>query len=164
VAGVTVSLWQGPSVSLLYAISKHKFYAIFNSIEGLANLVLSLVLVHWYGMYGVALGTLIPIVITRIVVQPIYVCRVADIDYFEYVRRSARTLVFVAVSLVVPALLSLKFAAPNYKVLFSLGIVSAVLYAIPIWLFELSGSEAQILRAAFRMKMTPKEMSQATAD
>jgi O-antigen/teichoic acid export membrane protein len=164
VAGVTVSLWQGPSVSLLYAISKHKFYAIFNSIEGLANLVLSLVLVHWYGMYGVALGTLIPIVITRIVLQPIYVCRVADIDYFEYVRRSVRTLVFVAVSLVVPALLSLKFAAPNYKVLFSLGIVSAVLYAIPIWLFELSGSEAQILRAAFRMKMAPKEMSQATAD
>jgi len=164
VTGVTVSLWQGPSVSLLYGISKHKFYAIFNSLEGVANLVLSLVFVHWYGMYGVALGTLIPIVITRIVIQPIYVCRVANIDYLEYVRRSLRTLGFVAAALVTPLLLSIKFAAPNYKVLFSLGIVSAVLYGVPLWLFELSGSETQILRSVFRMKMAAKEMSHATAD
>lgn len=164
VVGVTVSLWQGPSVSLLYAISKHKFYAIFNSIEGVANLVLSLVFVHWYGMYGVALGTLIPILITRIVIQPIYVCRVANIDYFEYARRSLRTLAFVALSLVIPVLLSIKFAAPDYKVLFALGIVSTVLYAIPLWLFELSGSETEILRSVFRMKMAAEKLTPAAAD
>ena len=164
VVGVTVSLWQGPSVSLLYAISKHKFYAIFNSIEGVANLVLSLVFVHRYGMYGVALGTLIPILITRIVIQPIYVCRVANIEYLEYARRSLRTLAFVALSLTVPVLLSIRFAAPNYKVLISLGIVSTVLYAIPLWLFELSGSETEILRSVFRMKMAAKKLSHAAAD
>jgi O-antigen/teichoic acid export membrane protein len=164
VVGVTVSLWQGPSVSLLYAISKHKFYAIFNSIEGVANLVLSLVFVHRYGMYGVALGTLIPILITRIVIQPIYVCRVANIEYLEYARRSLRTLAFVALSLVIPVLLSIRFAAPNYKVLISLGIVSTVLYAIPLWLFELSGSETEILRSVFRMKMAAKKLSHAAAD
>jgi hypothetical protein len=67
-------------------------------------------------------------------------------------------------SLVVPILLSIKFAAPDYKVLFALGIVSAVLYGVPLWLFELSGSETEILRSMFRMKMAAKEISHATAD
>jgi O-antigen/teichoic acid export membrane protein len=165
VIGVTVSLWQGPSVSLLYAISKHKFYAIFSSVEAVANLVLSLIFVHWYGIYGVALGTLVPMFISKIVVQPVYVCRVAGIDYFDYVRRSGRTLAFVAMSLLIPTLLSIKFAAPNYKVLFLLGIVSAVLYGVPLWLLELSGPEAQILRTAFWTKVgTKEEMSHAAAD
>jgi O-antigen/teichoic acid export membrane protein len=164
VTGVTISLWQGPSVSLLYGISKHKFYAIFNSIEGLANLSLSLVFVHWYGMYGVALGTLVPILVTRIFVQPVYVCRVANIDYMEYVRRSLRTLACVGLSLVIPTLLSLRFAAPNYKVLFALGIVSAIFYAVPLWFFELSTSEVQIVRAALRLPTTAKQITHATAD
>jgi O-antigen/teichoic acid export membrane protein len=164
VTGVTVSLWQGPSVSLLYGISKHRFYAIFNSLEGVANLALSLLFVRWYGMYGVALGTLVPIVISRIFIQPIYVCRLANLDFFEYLRRSTRTLAFVALSLVAPTLLSLRFAAPNYKVLFALGVVSAVLYGVPLWFFELTGHEAQILRGAIWPRMTAKEMSHATAE
>jgi len=164
VTGVTVSLWQGPSVSLLFGISKHKFYAIFNSLEGIANLGLSLVFVRWYGMYGVALGTLLPILITRLFIQPIYVCKVADIDYFDYVRRCARTLAMVALSLVIPTLLSIKFAAPNYKILFALGLGSGVLYAVPLWLFELSAPETQILRSAFRITVAAEKMSPATAD
>ena len=164
VTGVTISLWQGPSVSLLFGISKHKFYAIFNSLEGIANLGLSLVFVHRYGMYGVALGTLVPILITRVFIQPIYVCKAADIDYFDYLRRSLRTLASVAVSLVVPTLLSLRFAAPNYKVLFELGLGSAVLYAVPLWFFELSGPEAQIVRSALRIRLTPGKMSHAIAE
>jgi hypothetical protein len=70
----------------------------------------------------------------------------------------------VALSLVVPVLLSIRFAAPNYKALISLGIVSTVLYAIPLWLFELSGSETEILRSVFRMKMAAKKLSHAAAD
>jgi O-antigen/teichoic acid export membrane protein len=164
VIGVMVSLWQGPSISLLYGISKHKVYAILNSIEGIANLLLSLLLVHWYGMYGVALGTLFPMLVSRLFVQPVYVCRVAGIDLWEYVRKTGRTLASVAAALVVPLLISIKFAAPNYKVLFMLGILSALLYAGTLWIVEFSQGETQILRRAIWPNLPLKKVPEVASD
>lgn len=164
VIGVTVSLWQGPSISLLFGISKHKFFAIFNAIEGLANLLLSLLLVRHYGMNGVALGTLIPMVINKLFIQPVYVCRVANIDYFEYVRKTGRTLAVVAGALLIPLLLSIRFVSPNYKVLFAVGSLSAIIYGLCLWLFEFSSAETQVLRSAILPQLGARKTSQAVAD
>jgi O-antigen/teichoic acid export membrane protein len=164
VIGVTVSLWQGPSISLLYGISKHKVYAILNSIEGVANLVFSLVFVHWYGMYGVALGTLIPMLASRLFVLPVYVCRVADINLGEYLRKTGRTLASVTGALVIPLLISIKFAAPNYKVLFMLGTLSALLYGGVLWIVEFSQGETQILRRAIWPNLPLKKVPEAAND
>ncbi len=46
--------------SIAFGIEKHKTIAIWAIGEGIANLTLSITLVHWYGIYGVALGTMIP--------------------------------------------------------------------------------------------------------
>ena len=40
----TVALWQSPSIQLLYGLSKHRFYASMALAEGIANLVLSILL------------------------------------------------------------------------------------------------------------------------
>lgn len=82
------ALSQTPGVGLMYALNKHYFYAIATLIEGIANLVLSILLVTKYGIIGVALGTAIPMLIIKIVLQPIYVSRIMRISYFEYVRPS----------------------------------------------------------------------------
>jgi O-antigen/teichoic acid export membrane protein len=164
VIGVMVSLWQGPSISLLYGISKHKIYAIFNSIEGVANLVLSLLFVRWYGMYGVALGTLVPMLVSKVFIQPVYVCRVAGIDYWKYARKTLRTLASVAGALVVPVLISIRFAAPNYKVLFLLATVSALIYGVVLWVVEFSQGETQILRRAIWPNMPLKKVPEAASD
>lgn len=79
-----LGLIQNPSIGLLYGISKHKFYAISNTCEGALNLVLSLILVQLYGIYGVAMGTLIEMIVFKIFVQPVYSCRVIKIPVFEY--------------------------------------------------------------------------------
>jgi|SRR5579872_1371288 len=164
VIGVTISLWQGPSISLLFGISKHKVFAICNALEGVANLGLSLWLVRSYGMYGVALGTLFPMVVNKLFVQPVYVCWVAKIDFWEYVRRSGRTLAVVAGALVIPFLLSVKFIQPNYKVLFGIGLLSALTYGICLWLFEFSPMETQILRRAILPQWVAKRVSQVAGD
>lgn len=160
VLGCTVALWQGPSISLLYGTSRHKVFALFNSIEGLANLALSLVLVRSYGMIGVALGTLISKMVVKIFIQPIYVCRVAGINYLDYVGRTARTLATVAGSLVVPMLLSVKFAAPDYRILFALGLLSIVCYAVPLWLFEFSTGETRLLQQAIWPRIVVRKGAQ----
>lgn len=81
---VTLALMQNPSIQLLYGISKHKFFTISNSIEGIANLVLSVILVRKYGLIGVALGTAIPMIIIKLFVQPVYTCRIIKLDIREY--------------------------------------------------------------------------------
>jgi O-antigen/teichoic acid export membrane protein len=152
--GLMFGAWQTPSISLLYGISRHRFLAMFNTVEALANLMLSLVLVRRYGMVGVAVGTTVPIAINMLVVIPIYVCRVSKIDYFEYVRNMARTLGVALPSLVLPALLSLRFAAPDYSTLLMVGISSAILYALPLWLFEFTPAETLVFRQAICSRLT----------
>ncbi len=80
----TTSFMQNPSLNLLYGISKHHLYAIANNLEGIFNLLLSLVLVKFYGLYGVALGTAIPMIIFKLFIQPIYVCRAIEISARKY--------------------------------------------------------------------------------
>jgi O-antigen/teichoic acid export membrane protein len=164
VIGVMVALWQGPSISLLYGTSKHKIYAIFNSIEGVANLVLSLLFVRWYGMYGVALGTLVPMLVSKLFIQPVYVCRVTGIHYWTYARKTLRTLASVAVALVVPLLISIRFAAPNYKMLFMVGILSALIYGGVLWIVEFSQGETQILRRALWSNVELKKVPTVASD
>jgi O-antigen/teichoic acid export membrane protein len=94
-AGLIVPLSQAASPNLLYGIAKHKYTALSNSLEAVANLALSIVLAKRYGMIGVALGTLFPIVVTKLFIQPVYVCRLANIPYGEYIRRFTRTTVAV---------------------------------------------------------------------
>jgi len=81
---IILALMQSPSIQLLYGISKHRFFAISNSVEGVANLVLSLILVRKYGLIGVALGTAIPMVIIKLFVQPVYTCRVIKLSIKKY--------------------------------------------------------------------------------
>ncbi len=125
--GMIVMFSQIASPYLLYSLAKHKYTALSSSLEAIANLALSIILAKRYGMIGVALGTLIPMVLAKLFIQPVYVCRLANIPLGEYVQRFAKTTAAVAASLVIPLILSLNFAAPSYKVLFPIGILSGVL-------------------------------------
>ena len=71
---------QSPMIAYLYAVNKHSFYAALNIFDGVANLVLSLLLVRYIGLFGVALGTVLPMLITKIFIQPVYVCNLLAIN------------------------------------------------------------------------------------
>lgn len=152
-SGLIVALTQAPSVNLLFGISRHRFFALFHSIEGVSNLIFSLLLVKKYGMLGVAVGTLIPMVIIKLFIQPVYVCRVANIVYLDYLRKMGRTLAVVAGSLVIPVIFTAKFATSNYGALFAVGAASAICYVLPVWLFAFSAGETQILRRALAPRL-----------
>ena len=74
-ASILVDVSQLPSVSYLYGVYRHKFLAYATLIEGLGNAALSVYLARKYGIIGVALGTAIPMIILKLLVQPVYVCR-----------------------------------------------------------------------------------------
>ncbi len=83
--GYVVSLGQYPSQLLVFARAQHRPLAILTLAEGVANLLLS---IHWgsrYGLVGVALGTAVPMLAAKIVVQPWYALRVLKLPARRYV-------------------------------------------------------------------------------
>lgn len=152
--GCTFALWQNPSVQLLYGVSKHGIYAIFNLIEGIANLLLSLFLVHKFGMVGVALGTAIPMAVMKLFVQPVYVAKVTGIDLGGYIRNALGTLLSVSIALIPGLLFTLKFSGESLRTLFVVGLSSLAAYLVIIWLLEF---RSMILNGAFSVPASTKQ-------
>lgn len=71
----TTLMWvQGASTRVLFGIGKHGTLAVVTLIEGIANVILSIVLVRPYGIIGDSLGTAIPLFCTTVVFLPWHMC------------------------------------------------------------------------------------------
>jgi O-antigen/teichoic acid export membrane protein len=84
IAAMFCDLAQYPSVSYLQGVFKHRYLAYQTIAEGVANLGLSIYWARSYGMIGVAMGTLVPMFIAKIILQPAYVCRAAGVPLAKY--------------------------------------------------------------------------------
>jgi O-antigen/teichoic acid export membrane protein len=71
--------------AIAFGIEKHKTMALWAIGEGIANLSLSIILVHWYGIYGVAIGTLVPSLIAQLGFWPTYISKLVGLTPFEVV-------------------------------------------------------------------------------
>jgi O-antigen/teichoic acid export membrane protein len=104
-----LSLWMGPKYAVIsgrimrillasaflhatnevsgnvsFGLGKHKPYALWQCVEAVVNLVLSIVLAQRMGLEGVAWGTTIPSIFTQAVLWPIYVCRMLNMQWSFY--------------------------------------------------------------------------------
>jgi len=136
-----IALSQNPSIGLLYGISKHKYYAFANSGEGVLNLILSVVLVQYFGIYGVAMGTMIEMLLFKIFIQPIYTCHVINITISQYYLKTiCYTAIKTTFPLIVYFFLIKNFLKPNYIAIFSFALIQVILF-IPISFFLIFEAE-----------------------
>ena len=140
-ASTTIAMMQLPSVNLIYATSKHKFYSATNSIEGITNLILSLILVKPFGIVGIALGTALPMALIKILIQPYYICKILKIQRLFYYKMVLKNLLVVILSLVVPYFISINYIKPDYFILIINAILSFILYIIFIYTFGFNKAE-----------------------
>ncbi len=146
------SAMQNPNIGLLYGISKHKYFAIANIIEGVCNLILSLILVQKFGILGVAMGTGIPMLILKFFVLPVFVTRVLSYNTFKYYRLLVTTgLGALGIQVVLRFLLK-DFFVPNYLYLFSLGVLLAA-SSIIVGFFVILNKEERHYFIAFAQKI-----------
>jgi O-antigen/teichoic acid export membrane protein len=73
-------------ITVLYAKAKHHYFAKVNIMEGVANLILSVILVQEYGIIGVAIGTAIPTIFVKTFLLPKYSCELLGIPLSIYYR------------------------------------------------------------------------------
>jgi len=105
-AALLFSLPNTAASSIALGVEKHKTVAKWAIGEAAANLSLSVVLARMFGIYGVAIGTLVPSLVVNVVFWPTYVTKLVKINYWQ-----------VLVSVWGPLFLSaVPFAAASYLV------------------------------------------------
>ncbi|MGA2645227.1 MAG: polysaccharide biosynthesis C-terminal domain-containing protein [Candidatus Sulfotelmatobacter sp.] len=84
----TFFLAQSASSRILYGMARHRILAWITSMEGIANLILSVVLIRRYGILGDALGTAIPLTCTALFFYPRHLCRLLDVRLATFLRQA----------------------------------------------------------------------------
>jgi len=84
----TLFLAQSASPRILYGMARHRILAWITSMEGIANLILSIILVRHYGIIGDALGTAIPLTCTALYFYPRHLCRLLDVRLATFLRQA----------------------------------------------------------------------------
>jgi O-antigen/teichoic acid export membrane protein len=109
-------LAQSASPRILYGMARHKILAWITSMEGIANLILSVVLIRHYGILGDALGTAIPLTCTAVYFYPRYLCRLLEVPLKTFIRE-AYTLPLLLCAPTIASLLLMRrwFFAQNYQ-------------------------------------------------
>lgn len=145
-----LDLMQNPSIQMLYAISKHRFYALVNSIEGIVNLILSIILVKKFGLIGVALGTAIPMIIVKLLIQPIYVCRAINIQVRHYYFSILLPMILKSL-VIIPAYWYIfnKFIVPDYQYLLLLLFTQFIIFVVIAYFWDLKIWEKYFKRIIF---------------
>lgn len=139
---IILALMQSPSIQLLYGISKHKFFAISNSAEGIANLVLSIILVKKYGLMGVALGTAIPMIIIKLFIQPVFTCRVIKLSIWKYYFKVLIPVIFKSgVILIFFWFMVKNLIVADYFKLLGLILANIILFGASIYFLGLNNAE-----------------------
>lgn len=144
-----LDVMQSLSNTLLYSLNRHPFFSYQTTAEGCANLVLSILLAPRYGLIGVAWGTAIPMLITKLLIQPWYVCRAAQIAHGAYLRDCV--LIPVAGALVLGCgLRALLLAVPPQNMLILLatgGMLTALFAALSGWALLRKNDRAYLIKA-----------------
>ncbi len=81
-------LVQSASSRILFGMGKHGKLAVVTMIEGVANLLLSILLVRPFGIMGDAIGTAIPLAGTFLLFMPFHLCSLLGIRMGTYLRQA----------------------------------------------------------------------------
>jgi O-antigen/teichoic acid export membrane protein len=76
---------QSPSINLLYAMNKHKYYAYTSIVEGILCLIINIILSLKYGIVGVALGSAITSFI-GVIALIVYSVRILQLQIVAYIQ------------------------------------------------------------------------------
>jgi O-antigen/teichoic acid export membrane protein len=148
-----VWMMQWPSMAILYASARHRFYAYLSLGEAAANVGLSVVLVQSYGMIGASLGTAIPLLISMLAVQPQYVCRTLELQLGTYYRDLGRVALLAALYQF-PLLIYTYSIASSPMVTLLVACCYYPVYLLVLWRHALSGSDRlRLSRAVPALRM-----------
>ncbi len=142
----SLSLMQYPSRSILYTTANHAYLAKVIISAGLFNVVLSIILVQFYGLYGVVWATCVEMTIVFLIVLPAVVCRVCQIPASALYLRALAIPAAKTLLVLLPVLLLTPLVKPSYPHLAGIFALQS-LYLAPLVLWFVLGPEERALVA-----------------
>jgi O-antigen/teichoic acid export membrane protein len=129
---------QSASGRILFGMSKHGKLAIVSLIEGIANIVLSILLVRPLGIMGDALGTAIPLLCTYVVFMPRHLCSLLGVRVRTYLVQAYLLPVMLCAPMVVVLLLLKHWVVPHsYRQLIPQLLIGGLVYSISLgWAYK----------------------------
>lgn len=140
-----VDLGQNISMHLLYSHGRHKQMGCWTVVEGVLNLGLSILLARKYGILGVAIGTAVPMLIVKVILQPWYTLREAGISVRDYLSNSILPPALVA-ALTLAVALRWSWSCPQLVSVIVNMFWQSVLFAVLLYLLALTPDERIIAR------------------
>jgi O-antigen/teichoic acid export membrane protein len=133
----TLMLAQAASGRILLGMGQHKTLAIVSFVEGISNLVLSIILVRPYGIIGDAVGTAIPLTCTMVFFMPRHLCGKLGLRVGTFIRQAYSLPVVLCIPTVVILLLLHHWSVPHTRFQLATQVLAASLtYGIGmLWAF-----------------------------
>jgi O-antigen/teichoic acid export membrane protein len=159
-AGYLLGLPYSTISGVMYGLGQHRYVAYSRIAEGIANLVLSVILGMRYGLVGVAVGTAVPHAIVVAGLLPSFLPRMFPMSLRHYYLWTYGRPLLAAIPFAVTCWTINSVIAPGNLVLFgAYGVSSLITYAVPCWFVALTPDERRHLSAAamryFRQPVTP---------
>jgi O-antigen/teichoic acid export membrane protein len=134
----TLMLAQGASTRMLLGTSQHGTFGAVTLIEGVVNILLSILLIRPYGIFGDALGTAIPMMCTVVLFLPRHACRKFGISVFTMFREAYTLPVLITLPFLVTLLLERRWFVPHRAMQLGLQLVIAVaVYGLGfLWIYK----------------------------
>jgi O-antigen/teichoic acid export membrane protein len=137
--------------AIAFGVEKHKTTALWSIGEGIANLALSILLVHWYGIYGVAIGTMVPSLVVQVILWPRYISKLVGLSSFEVIAQIWGPMLLASIPFAAASYaVSILFPAHNLAVFFL-----QVLATLPIFFLTV----ALVFRVYVRSQILPRVRS-----
>lgn len=139
---------QSMSWQLLYGTRRVSFLMWLNVGEAAANLAGSLILVRYFGLAGVALGTLLPSLVAHGLLMPRYITRTFRIRAADYLWRAPRAGYLTAVATALVGMALAGWLPPaNWMQFFGEVAAAALAGGLCAWTVGLRPAERERLRA-----------------
>ena len=127
----TLVFAQAASPRILYGMARHKSLAWVTAMEGIANLILSIVLIRPFGVVGDALGTAIPLTCTALFFLPRHLTRMLNIKLRSFlVQAYSLPILLVFPTVLMLLLMRSWFFARTYRQVALQIIIAMIPYAL----------------------------------
>jgi O-antigen/teichoic acid export membrane protein len=125
---IAVRVGSATANTLLKGAGQHRFIALTNLAVSGVNVALSIVLVQKYGLFGEALGTLIPLSLMGVFVQFPAACRRTALPLREALWRGVWPAVWPAIPVALVLLAAKPYVPPRLSAIALFAIVGGLLY------------------------------------
>jgi O-antigen/teichoic acid export membrane protein len=152
ILGIAVALRVGNATSamILKGAGQHRLLAISNTVMAVSNLVLSVLLVQRYGLIGVAVGTLIPMIATSLLVVFPAACRRVKLGRLTVFHQAVWPATWPGIIIAGFLLTTRSLFEPGWAWLFLQAAAAGIIYVGLFLGFAISDSERQWYFATVR--------------